>query len=117
MHASEPREANRPAGLRRRISGDRRVKLVKRIILILLLLLALLYAADYAAVRLPFPKSRSPYGTVVVRAYYDVGLKSGKSDLYFLDPQRETCVNSLFPHLGFSPCWYLRKHTHPRIAM
>jgi len=46
-----------------------------------------------------------------------VGLKSGKSDFYFLDPQKQTCVNSLFPHLGYKPCWYLRKHTHPRIAM
>ena len=80
-------------------------------------MLALVYGADYAWVRIPIPKGRALYGAVTVRPYYDVALKSGKSDFYFLDPQRQTCVNSLFPHLGYSPCWYLRKHTHPRISM
>ena len=80
-------------------------------------MLALVYAADYAWVRIPIPKSRALYGAVTVRPYYDVTLKSGKSDFYFLDPKQQTCVNSLFPHLGYDPCWYLRKHTHPRISM
>ncbi len=80
-------------------------------------LLALVYLGDYAAVRIPIPKGRAAYSTIVVRPYYKVALKSGKSDLYFLDPQNQTCVNSLFPHLGYKPCWYLRKHTHPRIDM
>ena len=93
------------------------MKFVSRIVLIVMVLLALVYAGDYAAVRIPIPKGRAVYGTVTVRPYYDVGLKSGKSDFYFLDPQKQTCVNSLFPHLGFNPCWYVRKHTHPRIAM
>ena len=78
---------------------------------------ALLYAGDYAAVRIPIPKSRAAYGTVVVRPYYRVGLKSGKMDFYFLDPREQTCVNSLFPHLEYEPCWYLRKHTQQRIDM
>ena len=90
---------------------------MRRIALIVMVLLALVYAGDYAAVRIPIPRGRTVYGTVTVRPYYDVGLKSGKSDFYFLDPQNQTCVNSLFPHLGFNPCWYVRKHTHPRIAM
>ena len=93
------------------------MKFVSRIVLIVVGLLALVYAGDYASVRIPIPKGRAAYSTVTVRPYYDVGLKSGKSDFYFLDPQKQTCVNSLFPHLGFNPCWYLRKHTHPRIAM
>ena len=93
------------------------MKLAKRIAAIVIVLLALVYLGDYLVVRMPIPKSRAPYGTVTVRPYYDVGLKSGKSDLYFLDPQQQTCVNSLFPHMGFSPCWYLQSHTHPRITM
>jgi hypothetical protein len=93
------------------------MKLLKRIALILAGLLALLYAGDYASVRIPIPKGRAAFGTVLVRPYYDVGLKGGRSDFYFLDPQKRTCVNSLFPHLGYSPCWYLQKHTHPRTNM
>ena len=93
------------------------MKLVNRIALIVVGLLALVYAGDYAVVRIPVPKERAAYSTVTVRPYLDVGLKSGKSDFYFLDSQKQTCVNSLFPHMGYNPCWYVRKHTHPRIAM
>jgi hypothetical protein len=93
------------------------MKYVIRGVLMLAALLALVYAGDYAAVRIPLPKSRAAYDTVTVRPEYDVGLKSGKSDIYILDSQQQTCVKSLFPHLGYPPCWYLRKHTHPRIAM
>ncbi|MGD1103788.1 MAG: hypothetical protein ABSA59_17200 [Terriglobia bacterium] len=93
------------------------MKLLKRMALIMGGLLALVYAGDYAAVRIPIPKGRAPCSTVTVRPYYDVALKSGKSDFYFLDPQKQTCVNSLLPHLGYNPCWYVRKHTHPRIRM
>jgi hypothetical protein len=78
-------------------------------------LFALLYAGDYAVVRIPIPSSRNPYGEVTVRPYLDVKLKNGKSDLYFLDPQKKTCVNSLFPHMGYTPCWYLRGHARQRI--
>jgi hypothetical protein len=96
---------------------DRKVKIVKRIGLILVILAALVYAGDYAVVRIPIPRSRTVFNTVTVRPYLAVGLKSGKSDLYFLDPRKETCINSLFPHLGHNPCWYVRKHTRQRIAM
>ena len=93
------------------------MKMAKRIALMVVGLAALVYAGDYAAVRIPIPKSRAAFATVTVRPYYDVALKSGKSDFYFLDPVQQTCVNSLFPHMGFNPCWYVRSHTHPRIAM
>ena len=93
------------------------VKYFTRFILIVAGLLAVTYAGDYAALRIPIPKGRAAYDTITVRPYYDVGLKSGKSDLYFLEPQKQTCVNSLFPQMGFPPCWYVRKHTHPRIAL
>jgi len=93
------------------------MKLVKRAALILIGLAALVYAGDYAVVRVPIPSTRNPYGSVVVRPYYDVGLKSGKSTFYFLDPQTQTCVNSLFPHMDYPPCWYLKNHTHPKISM
>jgi hypothetical protein len=25
-------------------------------------------------------------------------------------PVMETCVDSLMPHFGYTPCWYLRRH-------
>jgi hypothetical protein len=36
--------------------------------------------------------------------------KDGKTEYEEGDPETQTCVNSLFPHLGYSPCWYLRRH-------
>ena len=93
------------------------MRIAKRIAWVVAALLALLYAGDYAAVRIPVPPGRAATSTVTVRPYYDVKLKNGKSEFYFLDPQQQPCVNSLLPHLGYPPCWYLRRHTHPRIAM
>jgi hypothetical protein len=93
------------------------MKLAKNFVLVVAAFIALVYLGDYLVLRVPIPKSRAAYGTVTVRPYYDVRLKSGKSDLYVLDPQQQSCVNSIFPHLGCTPCWYLRKHTHPRVAM
>src|ERR1035441_8539805 len=31
--------------------------------------------------------------------------------------QTEFCVRSLFPHLGYIPCWYLRRHATKRIEI
>lgn len=93
------------------------MKYLKYIVLITISLVVLVYAGDYFSVRIPIPPRRAVFGTVTVRPYYDVGLKSGKSEFFFLDPQKQTCVNSLFPQLGLKPCWYLRRHTRQRIAI
>jgi len=77
-------------------------------------LMGILYAADYARVRFGV---RKPFGVVQVRRYYAVVQKSGKPEYYFLDPQNQTCVHSLFPHLGYLPCWYLSRHAREPIDM
>jgi hypothetical protein len=28
----------------------------------------------------------------------------------FDPPGPQTCVNTLFPHEGLQPCWYLKRH-------
>jgi len=86
-----------------------------RLIAILMLLLALVYATDYISVRFGIPGNRDSYGTVSVRAMYVIHEKNGKVEYQFATPQAETCVHSLFPHFGYSPCWYLNRHTETRI--
>jgi len=76
----------------------------------LLLLAAVAFAGDYLLLRYRIATQRNPYGQVTVRPYYAVRLKSGKTEFMFLDPQTDTCVNSLFPHLGMQACWYERRH-------
>lgn len=87
------------------------VRLIKRILLLLVLAMAAVYGADYLVAR-----SR-PLGSVQVQPYYAVPQKDGKIEFIMLDPEVDSCVNSLLPHLGQQPCWYLNRRKQKRIDM
>lgn len=91
--------------------------MLKRGVAIAVLLLAALYAGDYAVVRFRMLSGRNPFGSVTVQRYYSVMKKDGKPDYYFQQPQTDTCVRSLFPHLGDPPCWYLSRHKVQKISV
>ena len=90
---------------------------MKRILFITVLAFFILYAGDYLSLRYGIPKGRAQFGVVKVQSYYAVGLKSGKTEFMFLGPKNQTCVHSLFPHFGDSPCWYLSRRKVQRINM
>ena len=90
---------------------------MKRIVIIVVLSLCLLYFCDYISVRYKIPRSREPLGTVAMQTSYAVKQKSGKTEFYFNPPENLTCVHSLFPHLGYSPCWYLNRKNHQQIKL
>jgi hypothetical protein len=46
-----------------------------------------------------------------VTVLYAAGLKGNKYEIYADQPQIETCARSIFPQMGYSPCWYARQHT------
>ncbi len=77
-----------------------------KIALIAIASLCALYLADSLLVRL----ARQPYGEVQVRRYYAMPLKGGKTEYGPAGVEKETCVRALFPHRGFVPCWYARRH-------
>lgn len=81
------------------------------------LMVAVLYLGDYAILRFRIATNRQPYGTVTVTPYYAVPQKDHRIEFLADSPQDETCVNSLFPHQGDSPCWYLTRHKDKRINM
>lgn len=85
-----------------------------RAVLSLAALLAFLYLADYLAARWHIPRNRELFGSVLVRRYYAVAEKNGKTEFLFNPPETQPCLNSLFPHFGYTPCWYLRRHTEQR---
>ena len=87
------------------------MKLIRRTVLILLLTLAGLYAADYLIARM------HPLGSVTVHPYYAVPQKNGRTEFLRADPEVDSCVNSLLPHMGLSPCWKLRRNLQKRIDM
>jgi len=74
----------------------------------------LAYAVDYAIFRYRISTNRQPFGQVMVSPYDAVAQKNGKTEFIFEPPQPQTCVNALFAHAGYPPCWYLRRHTEPR---
>lgn len=92
-------------------------RFLQRVFIGSLLAFAVLYAGDYLLLRYRIARNQAPFGTVTVRPYYAVPRKDHKIEFMFQDPEDDTCVNSLFPHLGDSPCWYLRRNTDKRIDL
>lgn len=87
---------------------------LRRGTLIAILLAGVIFFGDYLAVR--FPGSRNPFGAVNVQPYYAIHLKNKKTEFDFNVPAQTTvCVRSLFPHLGYPPCWYASRKTTQRI--
>jgi hypothetical protein len=106
--APSPHMPNRPVFSQ----GNVRVKsswvavMVKDILITAALLLAALYAGDYIwlRIRVSHPQAGQAFGAV--QFYWATPIKGGKDEIFFDQPQTETCTRSLFPHLGFRPCWY-----------
>jgi hypothetical protein len=91
------------------------MKYVKRTLAALVLALAVLYAGDDFSVRFHIPSGRNPFGTVQIKRYYAIPQKNHKTEFYLGDPETQTCVHSLFPHLGYNPCWYVERKRLQRI--
>jgi hypothetical protein len=79
------------------------------------LLASIVYAGDYLSVRYRTSKGGDPFATVSVQPYYAIHQKNGKTEYDFAPPENQICVRSLFPHFGYSPCWYVKRHTDKRI--
>ncbi len=76
----------------------------------LMLFLILFYAGDYLVLRYRISNHGDALGSVLVKRTLAVRLKSNKIEYTALDPVNRVCANSIFPQLGYSPCWYLRRH-------
>lgn len=81
----------------------------------LVLTAALLYGGDDLSLRYRIPKNREPFGSVTVQPLYVIHEKNGKVEYQFAPAQDQPCVQSVVPHFGYRPCWYLRRHTEQRI--
>ena len=96
--------------------------LFKRILIAVVLAVALLYAGDFASVRVRMirPKPGNPFETVTTVRILAISQKGGKTE-YSIDrvqPQQTAeCVHALFPHNGDLPCWYLKRKFAQPIPM
>jgi hypothetical protein len=86
-----------------------------RVFLVAMGVFATLYLCDYLSLRLKIPAGREPLGSVQIQRSYAVTMKDKKTEYMFDPPQSQECVNSLFPHYGDSPCWYVERHQKQRI--
>jgi hypothetical protein len=86
-----------------------------RVLTIVLVLLAVVYLGDDLSLRFRIPPSRELLGTVTIQRYDAIAEKNNKTEFDFENPITVTCVHSLFPHMGYQPCWYLSRHSEQRI--
>jgi hypothetical protein len=66
----------------------------------------LIYVGDWALFKL----RGSPRSTVSVNRYVTIPLKGNKQEFDYLGSLDAPCSISLFPQVGMSPCWQLRRH-------
>ena len=91
------------------------VRLWKRIAAALMIAVGALYLGDYVSVRYRIPGNREQFANIQVQRFYAVQLKGRKTEYMYDEPETRKCVNSLFPHLGATPCWYAVRHKYERI--
>jgi hypothetical protein len=77
---------------------------------IALALFIALYAGDYLLLRLRIAARGAASVTSTVTVFYAAPLKDGKLNIFYDQPDTRTCVRSIFPWLGYQPCWYLQRH-------
>ena len=87
------------------------MRLFQRILILVVFAMAAFYGADYLVAR------KQPLGSVQVNPYYAVPQKNGKTEFIPLDPEVDSCVNSLLPHLGQPTCWQLNRNKQKRLDM
>jgi hypothetical protein len=87
---------------------------LKQIVLALVLLLAFVYSVDALSVRhrMSAQKSGDPIDVITYPHILAIPQKGNKVE-YALDAQAPlesvSCVHSLFPHYGYTPCWYVKR--------
>ncbi len=90
-------------------------KILAKIVAALAVLAAAIYGGDYIVLRVRIAKNWNAFGTVEVDRYYSVAEKNNRMEFIPIGTQPETCVHSLFPHMGDEPCWYLVNHAEKQI--
>jgi len=96
--------------------------LARRVLIGLIVALGLLYGSDYlyVRVRMRHRKSADPFEPMKSLRVLAIPEKNGKTEYEVgaLNPEQTvTCVHSLFPHFGYSPCWYVKPRVNQPIPL
>jgi hypothetical protein len=96
--------------------------LIKRILIVVVAAVTLVYCGDYLwfRIRMVHPKPGDPLEILTAARVLAIPEKGNKTS-YEIDQQNPvqtvTCVNSWFPHSGYSPCWYIKPRINQPIPM
>ena len=73
-----------------------------------------LFGIEDICIRLRFPL-RDPYRQVSVHRVYMLHKTREKMNIVNAESAEQTCVRAVFAHLGYTPCWYLERHTEQQV--
>jgi hypothetical protein len=90
--------------------------LLVRLLIIVLGMAAVVYGGDWLFLRYRAWRGNG-FGSVTVTPVYVINEKNGKTGYQYDAPQEQACVRSLFPHFGYAPCWYLRRHPERQVEI
>jgi hypothetical protein len=98
---------------------NRILKFASRVLLALLILVAIIWIGDYISFHYRLSKGTSggALQTIRVQSTYAIPHKDGMAEYVFGQPQDVTCARSIFPHAGYTACWYLQKSVAKPIQM
>lgn len=88
-------------------------RLLKRLGVAVVALLIIWYVGDYVSLKM----RRAPTSTVQITRFYAVPQKDGKTSFEPGQQETQTCVNSMFPHMGYNPCWYVKRYRNQQINL
>jgi hypothetical protein len=60
-------------------------------------------------IRMLKPKPGDPFSSVHLNRIIAIQRKDGRYDLSPAPQEDRPCVQTIFPHGGLSPCWYVKK--------
>jgi hypothetical protein len=84
-----------------------------------LVLAAVLWIGDFISFRYRLSKGAGDQAleTIRVQTTYAIPHKDGRDEYVFGEPEMVTCARSIFPHAGYTPCWYLQKTAAKPVQM
>jgi hypothetical protein len=88
-----------------------------RLLSAVLVLAAMVYGGDWLYLRYRIGRYSSGFGSISVTPVYVIHEKNGKTEYQYAPAQDQVCVRSLFPHFGYSPCWYVSRHQEKQIEI
>jgi hypothetical protein len=77
----------------------------------------LAFTVDYLTFRYRISRNIDPVGSVTVQVYYAIQEKNSRTEYIYKSTEQQACAHSWFPHSGFPPCWYARRHSEKAVPI